>query len=357
MNNSIVKGWVALLLLGLHFHAAIPALAQSKQAESAVAEIALAQGDNRLQRLTEGAKKEGELTLYHVTTPSSVAPIIDAFSKKYGIKVKTWRSSTENVLRKVIDEARSGRFDVDIVENNAPEMEALHREKLLQQANSPYHHELMPQAIPAHKEWVGSNLDIYVQAYNTDKIKKEELPKTYQELLDPKWKGRLGIEAGDYHWFATLMQDLGPEKGTKLFKDIVATNGISVRQGHTLLAGLVASGEVPLGLTIYNDGPLILKRKGAPIDWFVIPPAIAAFRGIGLLRNAPHPNAAMLFYDFMLNEGQQILASNYYVVTSNKIDAPLKRMPLKFIDPGLALDMQEKWVKDYDDALKIRIKQ
>ncbi len=65
----------------------------------------------------------------------------------------------------------------------------------------------------------------------------------------------------------------------------------------------------------------------------------------------------MLFYDFMLNEGQQILASNYYVVTSNKIDAPLKRMPLKFIDPGLALDMQEKWVKDYDDALKIRIKQ
>ncbi|MDB5729754.1 MAG: fbpA 3 [Noviherbaspirillum sp.] len=350
MKSSIARSWAASMLLGLSMLAAIPAGAQS-------ATTASAQEDKRLQLLIEAAKKEGELTFYHVTTPPSIMPIIDAFTKKYGIKVKTWRSSTENVVGRIIKEGRAGRAGADIVENNAPEMEALHREKLLRQVDSPHHRSLMPQAIPAHREWVGNNIDIFVQAYNTDQVKKEELPQSYQDLLDPKWKGRLGIESEDHHWFAMVLQELGPEKGMKLFKEIVATNGISVRKGHTLLAQMVGSGEVPLGLTVYNNMPLILKKKGAPIDWFIIPPAIAAFRGIGVLGNAAHPNAAMLFYDFMLSEGQQVLAGQDYVVTSNRIDAPLKKMPLKFVDPGLTLDMQDKWIKDYDEAIKKGMKQ
>ena len=223
--------------------------------------------------------------------------------------------------------------------------------KILQQARSPFHSNLMPQAIPAHKEWVATTLDVYVQAYNTEKVKKEDLPKTYQDLLDPKWKGRLGIEAADEHWFATLVQELGQEKGTKLFKDIVATNGISVRKAHTLLANLVGSGEIWLGLTIYNYSPEQMKAKGMPIESFIIPPAISQFVAIGLPKKAPHPHAAMLFYDFMLNEGQELLAKRSYIGTANKIDSPLKKMPLKFIDPALYMDMSEKWIKAYEDAV------
>lgn len=304
-----------------------------------------------MQRLVEGAKKEGELTLYQSAPIEDLAPIIDAFTKKYGIKVNSWRSSSENVLQRVITEARGGRFDVDVVENNAPEMEALHREQLLQQVKSPYIDDVIPQAIPTHKEWVGTTIDIFVQAYNTDKVKKEELPKTYQDLLNPKWKGRLGIEAEDQGWFATLTQELGGEKGVKLFKDIVAANGISVRKGHTLLTQLVASGEVPLGLTIYNYKPEQLKQKGAAIDWFLIPPTIAQFRTMAMTKKAPHPHAAVLFYDFMLAEGRSLLTKKAFVSTSKKYESPLTKVPLKFIDPATALDNQDRWVETYQQVI------
>jgi iron(III) transport system substrate-binding protein len=278
-----------------------------------------------------------------------MAAVLDACTKKYGIKVRSWRASGEAVLKRVLTETRAGRFEADIVETGQSQMEALHREKLLQRVSSPHHRDLMPQAIPSHKEWVGTTLNVYVQAYNTEKIKKEDLPKTYQDLLDPKWKGRLGIEAEDQAWFATLMQVLGPDKGRKLFTDIVASNGVSVRKGHSLLANLVASGEVPLGLTIYHYAPGLLRQKGAPIDWFIIPPAIAQLVPMGLLKSAPHPHAAVLFYDFLLSqEGQQILAERDNIATHNKIEGPFKKLPLIFMDPGLAIDMHDTWTADYE---------
>ncbi len=356
MNSLFLKACVTFLLLSLNFLNATPAFAQSTKQASAVAEIALSQGGNRLQRLIEGAKKEGTLSVYCAMPTQDMGALTDAFTKKYGIKVNIWRSSSENVLQRIITEARGGRFDVDFLQNNAPAMAALQHEKLLQQVNSPYHGDLIPQAVPAHKEWVGLYVLAFVQAHNTDKVKKEELPKAYQDLLDPKWKGRLGIEADDEHWFAYVLQELGQEKGTKLFKDIVNANGMSVRKGHTLLSNLVASGEVPLSLTVYSYMAVQLKRKGAPLDWFVIPPAIAQFPSIGMLRKAPHPHAAMLFYDFMLGEGQQILAERDYVPTSGKIDTPLRATPMKFIDPVLFLEMNNKWMQTFNDIFVKRTK-
>ena len=111
-----------------------------------------------------------------------------------------------------------------------------------------------------------------------------------------------------------------------------------------------------MALTTYSNKPTQLKQKGAPIDWFLIPPTIAQFRTIGLLRNAPHPHAAMLFYDFMLSEAQQILFNRYYVPTRNKIAAPLKKLPLKFIDPVFFLDNNEKWLQTFDEVFLKRTK-
>jgi iron(III) transport system substrate-binding protein len=188
-------------------------------------------------------------------------------------------------------------------------------------------------------------------------VKKDELPKTYHDLLDPKWKGRLAVESEDHGWFATVLEGLGEQQGLKLFNDIVATNGISVRKGHSLLGNLVASGEVPLALSSYNWKPEQLKQKGAPIDWVALPPVVAQLRTIAMLKKAPHPNAAVLFYDFMLTEAQPILAARSLAPTSKKIETPLSKLQLKFIDPARALDMQEKWMKTYEEVITKRAKQ
>lgn len=350
MNRSLITSWLLALLLSAN-HAASFA-ADPPKAASSTREIALYQGPDRQERLVEAARKEGELSIYNAAPIEDLQPIATAFTRKYGIKVKFWRASSETVLRRVLSEAQGGRFDVDIVENNAPENEALHRENLLQEVRSPYIKNLIAQASPPHREWVGSAYDVFVAAYNTNKVRKEELPKTYQELADPKWKGRLGIEAEDQGWFATLVEALGEQQGLKLFNEIASGNGFSVRKGHSLLANLVASGEVPLALTVYNWKPMQLKEKGGvPIEWFALTPAIAQFRTVAMTRKAPHPNAAVLFYDFMLSEGQALLASRSLVPTSKTTDFPLAKLPVKFIDPVRALDMQERWIKTFDEVI------
>jgi iron(III) transport system substrate-binding protein len=341
------KAFLSSAVAGIAFTlCAAPVAAQNKTAE-----VAGYQGVDRQQKLIEGAKKEGELMIYTSAPVDDMAVVTAAFEKKYGIKVKLWRAGSEKVLQRTVAEARAKRFDVDIVETNGPELESLHREKLLQEVKSPYLADLIPQAIVPHREWIGTRINIFTLAYNTKLVKKVDLPKTYQDLLDPKWKGKLGIEAEDLDWLAAVVTDMGEDKGLKLFRDIVATNGLSVRKGHTLLANLVASGEVPLTLTVYNYKIEQLKNKGAPVDWFVIPPAMARPNGVAVPKTAPHPNAAILFFDFMLTDAQPILLKRDFVPTSKKVETSLNKVPLKFIDPKVILDEGPKWTKLYEEII------
>ena len=353
-RRFFARGGLALGQLGLFgllaLIAGLPALAQTKGA-AATADIATYQGADRSQRLMEGAKKEGALTIYNSAPVDDMAVVTAAFEKKYGVKVRVWRASSENIVQRGVAEARAGRFEADIFETNSPEMEALHREKLLQEVKSPYLADLIPQAIPPHREWIGTRLNIFALAYHTKLVRKDELPKSFEDLLHPKWKGRLGIEASDLDWFAGVIGELGEAKGLKLFRDIVAANGISVRTGHTLLTNLVVSGEVPLALTVYNYKAEQLKNNGAPIDWFVIPPALARPQGVGLARRAPHPNAAVLFFDFMLTDAQELLVKRDFIPTSKKISTPLNKFPLKFIDPKVVLDEKDKWSNLYKEII------
>jgi iron(III) transport system substrate-binding protein len=342
--------FITTLLAVLAPLAAQPALAQDNAKIEQARALAMYQGADRDAKLVAEAKREGELSIYHAYP--ALTKILDAFSKKYGIKVNAWRAGSEAIVQRLTTEARAGRHEVDIVQNNAPENEFAHREKLLQEVRSPYLADLIPQAVPAHHEWAGITLDVWTAAYNTNKVKKEDLPKSYADLQDPKWKGKLGVEADDYGWFGALLSELGEAQGTKIFNNIIATNGISVRKGHSLLGTLVASGDVPLALTIYDWNPPQLKDKGgAPIEAFFIPPVIAQPSTIAMLKGAPHPAAALLFYDFMLSEGQQMLAKIHYTVTSKKLPSKLAGVPVKFIDPGKAIDNQDKWLKQYDEIV------
>ena len=238
---------------------------------------------------------------------------------------------------------------MDVAETNGPELEAMSREKIVQAVKSPHLADLIAPALRPHGEWVGTRLNVFVQAYNTSLVKKEELPKTWEDLANPKWKGKLGIEQEDSDWLAGQFTELGEARAQKVFKDIVTTNGVSVRKGHTLLTQLVVSGEIPLALTVYNYKAEQLKQKGAPIDWFHIGPAIARPNGIAVAKMAPHPHAAVLFFDFELSpEGQKILAGRDFVPTNKKVDTPLNKVPMKFVDARVALDEFQKWEKLYE---------
>ena len=173
------------------------------------AEISAYQGADREQKLVEGAKREGTLTFYSNAPPEDNAALVGAFEQKYGIKINLWRASSEEIRQRSIAEHRAKRFDVDFILNNGPAIEATHQEKILQGVKSPYLASLMPQTVPPHREWVGFCLNVFVQAYNTSLVKQNDLPKTYQDLLDVKWKGRLGIEVDDSDWFAGLIGALG----------------------------------------------------------------------------------------------------------------------------------------------------
>jgi iron(III) transport system substrate-binding protein len=312
------------------------------------ADIADYAGPDRAQRLAEGARREGSITLYTSLTVEDMAALNGAFERASGLKVRMWRASADTVLQRVLAEAKAGRQEVDIVETNAPPLESLHREGLLAPVRSPEQAALIDAALPAHREWVGSRLNVFVQAYNTRLVAREELPKSYADLRDPRWKGRLGIEAGDDDWFAGLLSVLGEAEGVRLFRQVVATNGVSVRRGHTLLTNLVAAGEVPLALTVYNFTAEQLKRQGAPLDWFVMPPAIARANGLALARAAPHPHAALLYYDFMIGDtGQRILAERGFVPARRALQGALAREQLRVVDPALMLDEGEKWARLY----------
>jgi len=305
------------------------------------------------QANVEAAKKEGTLTLYTTIAEKDLPVIIKPFEDKYGIKVSVWRAGTDKVLQRAVAETRAKKYEFDAVHFGAPEMEALSREKILAPVNSPVHKDLLPGSVPAHKEWAATILSVWVQAYNTNVVKKSELPRTYQDLLDPRWKGKLGIEAKNDDWFATVVHQMGSEsQGVEFFRKLSSTNGISPRQGHTLLNNMVVSGEVPMALTVYNYMPEQAKKKGAPIDWFVIEPAIARANAIGVARHAQHPNAALLFYEYLLGpDGQKAMVSIDYVPTNTKVESPLKGVKIIQTDPIRSLDESEKWKKLYEETV------
>jgi iron(III) transport system substrate-binding protein len=335
---------LAGILAALAAAALLPAAAQS---------LFTYEGADRMDRIVAAAKKEGILTLYTTIAEKDLPVIIGPFERKYGVKVNVWRAGTDTVLQRAVTETRAKKHEFDAVHFGAPEMEALSREKILQPVTSPVHKNLLPGSVPAHNEWAATILSVWVQAYNTSVVKKSDLPRTYEDLLDPKWKGKLGIEAKNDDWFATVVHLMGGEqKGLKFFQDLVAKNGISPRHGHTLLNNMVVSGEVPLALTVYNYMPEQAKKKGAPIDWFAIEPAVARANAIGVARNAQHPNAALLFYEYLLGpDGQNAMVSIDYVPTNTKVASPLKGVKIVTTDPVRSLDESGKWSRLYEETV------
>lgn len=317
------------------------ALAQAEPADASA--VYLDRGGDRDQRLLDQARGEGTLVLYTSLATTEAVPLIGAFERKYGVKVELWRALSGNILQRTVAEARARRHDVDVVETNSPEVEALAREGLIAEFFSPHVADLHRWAVPPHRLWIGDRVDLRVPAFNTGKVRREEIPATYEGFLAPKWRGRIAVEASDDEWLGAVMKYWGEERGMAFVRALSALKP-DVRKGHVLLAQLVGAGEVPVALTAYSGNAESIKRKGGPVDWMPVEPLVGRMQAVALARQAPHPHAALLFADFLLSpEGMQLLQEMGRVPTSRAIPTAQDTTKYVLVDPAQPREEAAKW--------------
>lgn len=333
-------------VLGLLF---APGMARAQRApDSPHRALYLLEGAERQGRILAGARREGTVVIYTSLNTQDSIPLTTAFEKRYGVKTELWRSSSEKVLQRAVTEARAGRF-CDVLETNGPEMEALYREQVLDLFRSPHFTDLPPAAFPKHRSYVADRFNFFTIGYNTRLVQPHEVPNSYDDLLHPRFVGRIGLEAGDVDWFGAMVKDMGEEKGRIFFRKLAAAKP-QIRSGHTLMGQMVASGEIPLAANIYNHNAERLAVKGAPIRWKALAPTFGRPNAIGLARRAPHPHAALLFADFLLSrEGQTILKARNRVPSSLAVSSHLNAFPFQMIDPAITLDEDQKWSRMWSD--------
>lgn len=326
------------------------AIAQAPQDRNAA--VYLYRGADREQRLIDGARQEGTLVLYTSLATTESIPLTQAFEKKYGVKVQLWRATSDQILQRTINEARGRRHAVDVIETNGPEIEALSRERLTSDFHSPHFADFPAWAIPPHRLWICDRMTVYVVAFNTGKVRRDEIPATYEGFADAKWSGRIGIEATDQEWMAAIVKHWGDDRGLGLFRKLAAMKP-DIRKGHVLLSELVAAGEIPVGLSIYASNAESMKRRGGPIDWVAVEPTVVRPQALALARNAPHPHAALLFADFVLSpEGQQLYEAMGRFPSSRRVKSVLNTSKFIMVDPVVVLDEADKWQKIWNELFK-----
>jgi len=289
------------------------------------------------------AKKEGAVTLYTSMQLVDSRPLTEAFEKKYGIKVGLWRASGEKVAERAITEARGGRFDVDVIETDGAQVEIAYREKLLAPLKVPSVADVPAEVLPAHGYYAPTRLTLYVMSYNTNLVAPNEVPKSYADLLQPRWAGKLALENDDVPWFASVVKAMGESQGLAYYRRLAGQRP-SMRKGHTLMAEMVAAGEIEIAIDTHVQGIARLKEKGAPIEWKPLQPAFGQPSSVGVAARAPHPDAARLLAEFILSrEGQEIIKARNRVPVSRAVDSPLNKFQYRLIDPAIALDEWDKW--------------
>ncbi len=313
-------------------------------------DIYMYQGADREARLIEGAKKERQVVLYSTMTVADGKAFGAAFERKYGVRLVHWRTSSEKIVQRAVAEARGRRYEADVFESSANHLEALRREQLLEDFYTPVLREIVPAALPrGHRQYVADRFVFFVMGYNTNRVKPDEVPAAYEDLLHPRWARRITIEGTDVTWFAAVTKAMGEQRGLAYFRKLAAMRP-EIRHGHIHTAQLVASGEVAFFLTAYNNNMETLKLKGAPVDWKPLQPAFGQAAAIGVARHAPRPHAALLLAEFVLSkEGQEIYKKVNRVPTNMAVDSPLDKFKYEIIDPVLALDEGEKWERLFSD--------
>ncbi|MGE5818959.1 MAG: ABC transporter substrate-binding protein [Deltaproteobacteria bacterium] len=295
--------------------------------------------------IVDAAKQEGEVVYYASMNLSEANALTAEFEKRYPlIKVKLNRAGSEKLLTKVLAEARAKKNFADVIQTVEFSMHLLHRTgvlaRYLPQANALY-----PDEFKQDGYWTTVYYNPYVIGYNSRLVPPRMVPASYEQLLDSKWRGKMMMEGTKADWFAGILQIMGQERGLKYMHELARQQPVA-REGHELLAQLIAAGEAALDVNIPAASVERLKEKGAPIDWASVGEAPAIMVGIGLSAQAPHPNAAKTFLDFVLSrEGQKLMQAPGRLVARRDLAAEqspmIKRVQMVPVKPALADKLDE----------------
>ena len=303
----------------------------------------------------DGAKKEGQVVFYASMEAQSAQRITAAFEKKYPfIKVNATRIGSERMATRLVAEAQSRKVQADVVNQSGFDFYGVLQKGIFDIYNSPERAALPTEYKDEKGLWVMNAATLNVIGYNTRQVPAANVPKSFWDLADPKWKGQLLMDENESKWMAGMMTYYGEAKTVDLLRKL-ATQEIQFRVGHTLIQTLAAAGERPIVVVAFANGVERLKKEGAPIEWIGADPIIGLTFGLGLVKDAPHPNAARLFIDFLLSkEGQEIIAEAGYYVPRRDIAAPImKQVPAKLKVIPLPMSLASRYNEYFQTYRKL----
>jgi ABC-type Fe3+ transport system substrate-binding protein len=296
-----------------------PWLAAEQMGPACAQDILTDRSANRQERLIDGAKKEGQVVLYSaMIVNQTLRPLTDAFMKKYPfVKMTYWRGDSDDIFARLSAEVRAGNVVGDVIEGTSVGENAV-QAGLLQPYYTP-----MVEAFPERYRdprglWAATRLSYFSIAYNTKMVPADQVPKSYDDLLDPRWRGkmawRIGSSSGTPLFITNLRLARGEEQASEYFAKLATQKIINFGSGSArTLVDRVVAGEFPIALNIFAHHPLISKAKGAPVNSQLLDPVPTTAATIGVPKGVRHPHAALLLIDFILSkEGQEILARAEY---------------------------------------------
>ena len=272
------------------------------------------------QALIDAARKEGQVVWYTTQIINQlVAPVASAFEAKYGVKVSYARADASEVALRVSNEAKAGKMMADIFDGTLTSA-ALKKQGLVLQWLPDSAKRLPKQYVDAEGYWAATNLYVLTPGYNTSLIKPADAPKTLQDLLNPKLKGKIvwsssaGSASGVPGFVGLILNEMGEDKGLAFLRELSKQNVAGVPVAARQVLDQVIAGEYALALSIFNNHAVISAAQGAPSAWIPMNPALGTLSVASVTKGAPHENAGKLLLDFLVSEeGQKMFRDADYM--------------------------------------------
>jgi iron(III) transport system substrate-binding protein len=301
----------------------LPPHLQAQNVETKLAGLEKFALSERQQRLLEGAKAEGEAVIYANMDVTAMKPLADGFMKRYlGLKATSVHFSGAAIITRIETESRAGRSLSDVVLSGQLGVLASIEKRIAARYRSPERETLREGFKDKEGLWTAYMTNVMVSGYNTRLVKKEELPRSVEDLLKPRWKNKLVMDSQSYVWFGTMMQFLGEENGQRFMKRLNEQN-LQHSRGRRLMSQLLAAGEHDLAVETNLNSVLSLSKQGAPLGFAPIQPYFLSPSLVFMSANAPHPFAGALFVDYLLSEeGQKIIVTTNRMPVHAKVKSP-----------------------------------
>jgi len=262
------------------------------------------------EELAKSAAKEGSLMIYGTTQIDHMHGIIKQFNQKYpAIKANYYRQGTTAVYERIIREIRAGMFSADVYGGiGGLQAWLLAQKGILASYLSPERAAISSNLKDKDGYWTAAYTVSFVTAFNSRQVSRADAPRSYEDFLSPKWKGKMWLNEDDIEWYATMFEIMGQEKATQ-FMQRLTQQDLRFGREPSLAIELLCAGEFPMIIGIHFHHTERVKQKGCPVDWVAVEPGYNRPPiAISMAKNAPHPSAAKLFIDFVLSrEGQKII--------------------------------------------------